>query len=241
MNLKRFAARRTLIVCTIAAAVVVGAGAAVAATNGVFDPEQEREAFQAAVAEKLGVTTAELENAYKAAALEQLDAAVAAGRLTEEQAAAIRERIEAGAFLGPHFGFGFKHHLEGRPGLEGSPGLGRRSRLPRPDRGGAPPAAAQRPVARRDRRGRGQERRRPGAGAARRREGAARPGGRGRPAHRCPAGRAGRAAGVDDRRHRQRHGPAGAPTLRTQVRRAAGRIIRTARTAERVAPPSPRA
>ena len=120
MNLKRFAARRTLIVCTVAAAVVIGAGAAVAATNGVFDPEQEREAFQAAVAEKLGVTTAELENAYKAAALEQLDAAVAAGRLTEEQAAAIRERIEAGAFLGPHFGFGFKHHLEGRPGLEGA-------------------------------------------------------------------------------------------------------------------------
>ena len=43
---------------------------------------------------------AELENAYKAAALERLDAAVAAGRLTEEQADAIRERIESGDFLG---------------------------------------------------------------------------------------------------------------------------------------------
>jgi hypothetical protein len=119
---KRFAARRTLILCAVAAAVVVGAGAAVAAGKDVFDPEQEREAFQAAVAEKLGVTTAELENAYKAAALEQLDAAVADGRLTKEHADAIRERIEAGDFLGPHFGFGFgpKHHLEGGPGLEGA-------------------------------------------------------------------------------------------------------------------------
>jgi hypothetical protein len=99
----------------------VGAGAAVAAGKDVFDPEQEREAFQAAVAEKLGVTTDELQDAYKAAALEQLDAAAAAGGLTQEQADAIRERIESGDFLGPH-GFGFfgghglrlpGHHLEG--------------------------------------------------------------------------------------------------------------------------------
>ncbi len=101
-------------------AVCVGAGAAIAAATDVFDPKEEQEAFQAAVAEKLGVTTTELQNAYKAAALEQVDAAVAAGRLTEEQAAAIRERIEAGDFLGPHFGFGFKHHLEGGLGLEGA-------------------------------------------------------------------------------------------------------------------------
>jgi hypothetical protein len=120
-NLRRLAARRTLILCAVVAAVVVGAGAAVAAGKDVFDPEQEREAFQAAVAEKLGVTTTELQNAYKAAALEQLDAAVAAGRLTEEQADAIRERIESGDFLGPHgFGFGLRQHMEGGPGLEGA-------------------------------------------------------------------------------------------------------------------------
>ena len=122
MNIKRFAARRTLILCAVVTAVVVGAGAAVAAGKDVFDPEQERAAFQAAVAEKLGVTTTELQDAYKAAALEQLDAAVAAGRLTEEQAAELRERIESGDFLGPH-GFGPffggdglrgpGHHLEG--------------------------------------------------------------------------------------------------------------------------------
>ena len=113
--------RRTLVVGAVAVVVVLGAGAAVAATSDVFDPKAEQEAFQAAVAEKLGVTTEELQEAYKAASLEQLDAAVEAGRITGEQADAIRERIESGGFLGPH-GFGFfgghqlrgpGHHLEG--------------------------------------------------------------------------------------------------------------------------------
>ena len=116
MNIKRFATRRTLVVGAVVAVVALGAGAAVAATSGVFDPKQEQEAFQAAVAAELGVTTTELQNAYKAASLERLDAAVAAGRLTEEQADAIRERIESGDFLGPHFGFG-------GPGMHG-PGFG---------------------------------------------------------------------------------------------------------------------
>ena len=94
-------------------------------------PKAEQEAFQAAVAEKLGVTTEELQDAYKAASLEQLDAAVEAGRLTEEQADAIRERIESGDFLGPHgFGFFGGHRLRGA-----GPPSRRRRRLPRPDRG----------------------------------------------------------------------------------------------------------
>ena len=121
MNVRRLATKRSLVVGAVALAVTLGAGAAIAATSDVFDPEAEQEAFQAAVAEKLGVTTDQLEDAYKAAALEQLDAAVAADRLTEAQANAIRERIESGDFLGPH-GFGFfgghgmrvpGHHLEG--------------------------------------------------------------------------------------------------------------------------------
>ncbi|MET0938463.1 MAG: hypothetical protein ABWY51_04480 [Gaiellaceae bacterium] len=125
MNLKRLATKRTLVVGAIALAVTLGAGAAVAATSDIFDPKEDQEAFQAAVAEKLGVTTAELQDAYKAAALEQLDAALAAGRLTEEQADAIREQIESGDFLGPRgFGFGFRgphSHILGGPGhLEGA-------------------------------------------------------------------------------------------------------------------------
>jgi hypothetical protein len=120
MILKRLATRRTLAIGAVALAVVVGCGAAIAATKAVVDPEAEREAFQAAVAEKLGVTEAELENAYKEATVERLDAAVAAGRITEEQAEAMRERIESGDVFGPHI-FGFGHHLRG-PGhhLEGA-------------------------------------------------------------------------------------------------------------------------
>jgi hypothetical protein len=120
MNLKRFATRRTLVVGAIVLAVAVGAGAAIAATTNVFDPKEEQDAFQAAVAKKLGVTTKQLQDAYKAAALERLDAAVAAGRITEEEADAIRERIESGDFLGPP-GFFFGGHVEFGPGpLDGA-------------------------------------------------------------------------------------------------------------------------
>ena len=121
MSTKRLTTRRTLAVGAAAVAATLGAGAAIAAASDAFDPKEEQEAFQAAVAEELGVTTTQLQNAYKAAALEQLEAAVAAGRLTEEQADEIRERIESGDFLGPA-GFGFfgghglrgpGHHLEG--------------------------------------------------------------------------------------------------------------------------------
>ena len=112
MSASRIATRRTLVICAAAVAVAVGAGAAIAATTKVFDPREDQEAFQAAVAEKLGVTTAELETAYKEAALERLEAAVAAGRITEAEAAAIRERIESGDFMGPH-GFGFGGHVHG--------------------------------------------------------------------------------------------------------------------------------
>ena len=123
MDLKQFATRRNLVVGATVVAVAVGAGAAVAKTSGAFDPKAEHEAFDAAVAKKLGVTPQKLEDAYKAAALERLDAAVNAGRLTQEQADALRQRIESGDFAGPGLflgpgGFGaFDHH-----GAFGPPG-----------------------------------------------------------------------------------------------------------------------
>lgn len=101
MNLRRFATKRILAIGAAVLVVAAGAGAAIAATSGVFDAKAEQEAFQAAVAKKLGVTTTELQDAYKAAALERLDAAVAAGRITREQADELRSRIESGDFLGP--------------------------------------------------------------------------------------------------------------------------------------------
>jgi hypothetical protein len=121
MNLKPPATTRAFVVGAIVLAVTLGAGAAVAATSGAFDPKEEQEAFEAAVAEKLGVTTQELQNAYKEASLERLEAAVAAGRITEEEADAIREGIESGNFLGPKgFGFGPHIHIEGGPALDGA-------------------------------------------------------------------------------------------------------------------------
>ena len=121
MNLKRPATTRAFLLGAVVLAVTLGAGAAVAATSEAFDPKEEQEAFEAAVAEKLGVTTQELQDAYKEASLERLDAAVAAGRITEEEADAIREGIESGNFLGPKgFGFGPHIHIEGGPALEGA-------------------------------------------------------------------------------------------------------------------------
>lgn len=121
MNLKRPATTRAFLLGAVVLAVTLGAGAAVAATSEAFDPKEEQEAFEAAVAEKLGVTTQELQAAYKEASLERLDAAVAAGRITEEEADAIRKGIESGNFLGPKgFGFGPHIHIEGGPALEGA-------------------------------------------------------------------------------------------------------------------------
>jgi hypothetical protein len=121
MNLKPPATTRAFVLGAIVLAVTLGAGAAVAATSAAFDPKEEQEAFEAAVAEKLGVTTQELQDAYKEASLERLDAAVAAGRITEEEADAIREGIESGTFLGPKgFGFGPHIHIEGGPALDGA-------------------------------------------------------------------------------------------------------------------------
>lgn len=73
-------------------ALAAGGGGAIAATQSGGD----REAFLADVAERLGVQQTELESALKEASIARVDAAVEAGRLTEEQAARIKERIEAG-------------------------------------------------------------------------------------------------------------------------------------------------
>ena len=75
--------------------------------------------FVARLAENLGITQDELETAIDQTQLELVDEALAEGRLTEEQAAQLRERIESGeSFFGPqlrhkqgmrHGGGGFSH------------------------------------------------------------------------------------------------------------------------------------
>ena len=70
--------------------------------------------FLSKVADKLGVGEDELNTAIKDAGLEMIDEAVAEGRLTEEQAERLRERVEEGGIPfpprphhgGPHLGRG---------------------------------------------------------------------------------------------------------------------------------------
>lgn len=75
------------------------------------------------LAGKLGVDRAKVEAAYRAAAVDGVDRALAAGLITKEQADAIKKRIEAGnGFGGPGFGRGFGPG----PGMGGPGGHGGR-------------------------------------------------------------------------------------------------------------------
>ena len=116
------------------AAVLVGLGAAGAiAASGAWSPSEERKAVIEDAARQLGVDPDALSDALKQALENRIDAAVEAGRITEEQADALKERLESsgdvpllGGFgpdfghfgprfghFGPHFGhFGHVGSLE---------------------------------------------------------------------------------------------------------------------------------
>jgi hypothetical protein len=85
---------RKIAVGGAALAATVGAGGAIAATQ--LDPKQESQAVMNDAAEQLGVEPSELSAALKDALANRVDAAVEAGRLTEEQGAELKERIESG-------------------------------------------------------------------------------------------------------------------------------------------------
>jgi hypothetical protein len=93
-----------------AIAVVAGGGAALAASNG---SSTSGNGFLARVAQHLGISTEKLQDATKAAAIDQVDADLKAGRITKAQADELKARINAGGF--PFFGgpgrFGEFHHL----------------------------------------------------------------------------------------------------------------------------------
>ena len=94
-------------------AVAGGAAAAVAATGG----GSRQSDFLDSVAKHLGVSPQKLEDATKAAAVDQVNADLAAGRITKAQADELKARIEAGNGVlgGPgRFGPG--------PGGPGGPG-----------------------------------------------------------------------------------------------------------------------
>ncbi|MCC6222003.1 MAG: hypothetical protein IT201_00745 [Thermoleophilia bacterium] len=118
---------KRMVAGTLAAlAVATGAGAALAATQDDADGTAAATAvegespvtFLADVAERIGIEPDELEAAVQAEALERLDQALADGRITEEQADRIRERIESGELpFGPGHGPGGRH---GAPVIQGT-------------------------------------------------------------------------------------------------------------------------
>jgi polyhydroxyalkanoate synthesis regulator phasin len=100
------------------AVVVAGLGAAGAiAASRLWSPSEESKAIIDDAAEQLGVEPAELSDALKQALKNRIDEAVEAGRLTEEQGAALKERIDENEYpllVGPGFrgrgGHGFGPH-----------------------------------------------------------------------------------------------------------------------------------
>ena len=120
MSTRRF----MYLIAAAAGAVVVGlAGSAIAAGNA-----SSPTSFMQSLAKHLGISTEKLQDAAKAAAIDQIDAALADGKITKEQADAAKERIQSGdaplLFFGPRFrdgpGFGFRHGFRFGPG----PGFG---------------------------------------------------------------------------------------------------------------------
>ena len=91
--------RRMVIAGAVALAAVAGGGAALAASHDWGSPDQ-RQAVINDVAGRLGVTPTALQDAFKAALKDQVEAAVKAGTLTRAQADAIEARIAAGQGLG---------------------------------------------------------------------------------------------------------------------------------------------
>jgi hypothetical protein len=91
-----------------ALAVAVGAGGAIAASKGSATTGN---GFLARVAGHLGISTQKLEDATKAAAIDQVDADLKAGRITKAQADQLKARIKAGEipFLGGPHRFGDFH------------------------------------------------------------------------------------------------------------------------------------
>ena len=89
-----------------ALALVGGAGGAVAASKG---STTSGNGFVARVAAHLGISRQKLEDATKAAAIDQVDADLKAGRITKAEADALKARIRAGElpfFAGPGLRFG---------------------------------------------------------------------------------------------------------------------------------------
>jgi len=104
--------KRVLVIGSIVVLAAVGAAGGAIAASGTFDPKAERQAYLNDVAGRLGVTSAKLEDALKGAAIDRVDAALAAGQITKDEADALKAAINSGKFpLGEGIipGPGFRH------------------------------------------------------------------------------------------------------------------------------------
>ena len=192
--------KKKLAAGAVAVAALAGGGAALAA--GGLGSEEEQQAVIDDAAKRLGVEPEALENALEGALGARLDEAVKEGRLTEEQAAELKERLKDGTL--PLFG-GRGHHGHGlRAPRAGAVRCCRD--VPRRHRGRAPHAARGGEVARRRRRGRGQVGRRLEGRPRRRGRGEAGRGRGSRPAHGRPARRGARPLQGAARRLRRARG-----------------------------------
>jgi hypothetical protein len=77
------------------AALAVGGGTALAGKDG-GDKSSRCQERLTRIAERRGITVEQLQAGVKARLLARVDAAVAAGRITSDQAARLRDRIESG-------------------------------------------------------------------------------------------------------------------------------------------------
>jgi hypothetical protein len=90
--MKNVTSKRALVAAS-ALSLVVGAGGAVAASKS---SPTRGDGFLARVAGHLGISTQKLEDATKAAAIDQVNADLEAGRITKAQADELKARIEKG-------------------------------------------------------------------------------------------------------------------------------------------------
>jgi polyhydroxyalkanoate synthesis regulator phasin len=117
--MKRFRSRKTLTIAVAVLAVIGGGGAAIAAAQGSSSSGQS---FLDSVAKHLGISSQKLEDATKAAAVDQVDAALKEGKITKAQADELKARIQSGEFppfAAPLFGPRFGHFHRGGPPLFG--------------------------------------------------------------------------------------------------------------------------
>jgi len=109
---------KKIVAAAVAVAALGGAAGAYAATQGstssTTNPATERQAYLNDLAGRLGVSADTLTTDMKAAADDQVDAAVTAGTLTATQGAALKQRIANGDGL-PLLGGLARHQAAGLP------------------------------------------------------------------------------------------------------------------------------